>query len=241
MIPAIGVDPGGSETGIVARAGDTLLAHWLIRKASSSDYRREMLGALDAAVQHVTRRTDVLPPVLGIESVQAPNPHATKGKPINVTGLLRTGEVIGWLQQAHATRYLRLQLIMVKPGQHGGAPLYAYPGELIGPRERNGAGQLRHVRSAWDIAAAAAYEARLRRPPDQNRPVPSPAPMNASVPTPEEIGELYRANQTAKTAMTRELAEKVRAARAKYTVPQLVEGSGISRPRIYQLLKEETT
>lgn len=246
MIPAIGVDPGGSETGIVVRAGDVLVAHWLIRKASSSDYRRELLGALDAAVQHATQPPwGPQPPALGIESVQAPNPHATVGRPINVTGLLRTGEVIGWLQQAHATQYLHLTLVMVTPGQHGAAPLYAYPGELVGARERSGTGQLRHVRSAWDIAAAAAFEAALRRPPDQGRPVASREPMSdetpaPSVPTPEEIGKLNGRIQAAKAQMNEQLAEKVAACRAGgYTVPQIVKGSGISRAWIYRLLKTE--
>jgi hypothetical protein len=51
--------------------------------------------------------------------------------------------------------------LVVPPAGHGAGPCQAYPGALWPATEKRGAGRCRHLRSAWDIAEAGAFLARL--------------------------------------------------------------------------------
>lgn len=142
--PVVGVDPGGQTTGIVRRTGDRLDHYDLVIRGDSpmADYLQRVLIAVARAATDRTPK-----PLLAVEDLTHPNPHLGVA---NVAGLLDTAQVLGAVTARWPNRRL------VAPGGHGSHLLAAYPAELVGARERSGGGRLRHCRSAWDIAGAAA-------------------------------------------------------------------------------------
>lgn len=143
-LPVVGVDPGHSETGIVLRLGDELLEHSTVIRDDEPDGR--YVDRVNAVVN--TRSELHKNCLVAVEGVRAPNPHV--GRVTNVTGLLGTaivlGGVLAWWPDA----------LVIPPGGNGSGPLAAYP-EALRPTRGRGAGKdnLRHERSAWDVAGAA--------------------------------------------------------------------------------------
>lgn len=171
----LGIDPGGSATGLCLRNGEgELLAHSVLTRRRNSpitDHIRLILEAVDDLVEpdtaYVYRMSQAEPvarlPLIGrpntedpdvnrgtlviaAEDIVDPNPH------LGITalrGLLDTALVLGGILGRWP------DTVLVRPGRHGSQPLPAYPPQLAGPRESIGTGILRHARSAYDIAGAA--------------------------------------------------------------------------------------
>lgn len=146
----IGVDPGGRETGVVLRVGrECARAVVVVRELDEmGPYLREVVELLaELGADH----PPAVRPLVLVEGVAHPGGRNREGKvdPINVSGLLDAAQVLGAILYAYPTA------LVVPPGGHGKGPLLAYPPELVGARERAGAGRLRHARSAWDVSFAA--------------------------------------------------------------------------------------
>lgn len=155
----VGVDPGGKTTGVIARQRQELLVAELVVNDDapevSAGYLREVLTVLDSLVVRARQRKLSL--FVAVEDVIEPNPHLGIA---NMRGLLATAQVLGavrcWSEDT-------CDIVVVRPGGHGSAPLRSYPPALVGDREgRAGTGKLRHARSAWDIAAAGVTERMLQ-------------------------------------------------------------------------------
>lgn len=158
MIVVLACDPGGRDTGIVARSGDDVVDHAIIHStappkvAPGIGYAHDVVDALVAIEAHITGLGHTVH--MGVEGLVAPSGYArgaARGDktPVQPTGLMGTAMVFG----AVATAF-RGRIWIVRPGGHGSQMLRYYPAALVGPRERGltGGGQLRHCRSAWDIA-----------------------------------------------------------------------------------------
>jgi hypothetical protein len=161
--PVVGVDPGGRFTGIIARYGPDLLAHWLTRRTVDGGRHTYTLAGyialvLDDLAEAKRRALTHAGPgyVVAVEDLQEPNPHMGL---TNIRGALDTAAVLGAVL-AHFP-----EAILVPPGRHGTAMLRLYPSTLVGPRERTGHGKapLQHCRAAWDIAGAGAVLALMQQ------------------------------------------------------------------------------
>lgn len=159
----IGVDPGGRDTGVIARRGRELLyAATVHRGPTRSAYLEEVLETVDLA----RRAAGPVPlAAIGVEDVNEPTGFRDgEREPIALEPLITTAMVAAAVIGRFAG------VVLVPPGHNGQGPLEVYPAELVGPRERHGRyGKLRHVRSAWDVAGLAAIivrESGYRPPPD---------------------------------------------------------------------------
>jgi hypothetical protein len=143
----IGVDPGANETGIVMRQGDDLWGHYVVvRKGSWSSYFDNIHHLVMSLWSDQTRFR--IQPHVAVEDVDPPNPHLGT---INPNGLIGTAKVWGSIISSFP------DTIEVPTGRNGSGPFSAYP-EALRPTRGKGAGKdkLRHARSAWDVAGAAA-------------------------------------------------------------------------------------
>lgn len=147
----VGIDPGARTTGIIARTGVELVVAELVVNDDapllSAGYLREVLTVLDSLQVRARQRKAEL--FVAVEDVTEPSPHL---RIISLRGLLGTAQVLGavrgWADDS-------CEILVVRPGGHGSAPMRTYPAALVGAREKSGTGKLRHVRSAWDVASAA--------------------------------------------------------------------------------------
>lgn len=161
MTVAIGVDPGGTNTGIVVRQGDDLLDAILLTRPDRQDDTK-WIGRVLEDVWHAVKdewarasgaRKPLAAPLVAVEGV---NPPTGRMGMISVDGLLRTAAVYGAILAEFP------EAIVVSPGGHGTAPLAAYPQALQRRGETTGTGgKYRHCRSAWDIAGAALFLDRI--------------------------------------------------------------------------------
>lgn len=154
----IGVDPGGRQTGLVARYGDDLLAADLCTRDGAelfpgAGYLAEVCDAVGGLVVYGQAETGESSFVVAVEGVVHPSGHV---RMINAAGLLGTAAVLG----AVLVEYPRTSVV-VPPAKHGGGPRQAYPPQLWPTTDRKGTGRMRHVRSAWDVADTGALLARL--------------------------------------------------------------------------------
>lgn len=157
----IGVDPGGRQTGIVVRYGDNCLAADLVTRDGpeafpGADYLAEVVDAIGGLIVYgrdqICGDDTCAPAVVAVEGVVHPSGHV---RMINAAGLLGTATVLGAVL-AHYPAAL-----VVPPAGNGAGPRSAYPAVLWPPTEKRGTGRCRHLRSAWDIAEAGAFLARL--------------------------------------------------------------------------------
>lgn len=154
----VGVDPGGAETGVVARRRNVLHAAILVRKDPDQPFVAYLAEVLDT-VADLARTTGAA--LIAVEDVTPPTGHA-EGRPghlIQTAGLIATAKVVGALLTL-AGDDPTAGVALIDPGGHGSQPLPLYPDALVGPLERAGAGRRRHLRSAWDVAAKGALELR---------------------------------------------------------------------------------
>lgn len=152
----VGVDPGGRWTGIVHRDGDRLVEAWLLEREDESIavFAQRVVSRLQRVLCGELLRGGVVarPDVVAVEACRAPKPwmHG-RVQFTRPDGIIDTAVVFG----AVCTVVPEDRLVVVPPGGHGSGPLTGYPPEMVGGREREGTGKRRHLRSAWDIAAAA--------------------------------------------------------------------------------------
>lgn len=149
----IGVDPGGSSTGVVTRAGDQLLAWAVVRRQKNEEDAAFLSRVLDEVDDQVVAH-DV--PTIAVERVSAPGGFARGAAtghrtPIALKGLVGTAAVYGAVLGVYRHAYV------VAVGGHGANDRAAYPAELWSDREPLGTGYLRHARSAFDIAGAVVF------------------------------------------------------------------------------------
>lgn len=161
MTTVLGIDPGGRTTGIVVRDGARLLHHAVIVRINVEpveSYALMIARTCDGIRRHGTEGSEGYPvDVVAIESVEPPRWHHNgKASPINPRHIIDTAIVYGALVATFP------DAILVPPAGNGSRLLAAYPAELVGPKETKGTGELRHARSAWDIAAAGLTLSRQR-------------------------------------------------------------------------------
>lgn len=163
MTITIGVDPGARTTAVVAvdTATHEPLALVLVRNTGDllplpADYLR----AVTTDVARMAADHDA--ELVRVEGVNRPNWHIggkAKGAATDPTGLLGAAQVLGAVV---ATAHIPVEII--PPGRNGSAPMGAYPAALVSTGERRtpgwetrtGTGQLRHARSAYDVARGGA-------------------------------------------------------------------------------------
>lgn len=156
MTVVVGIDPGGRQSGLVARLGDQLLAADLLTRDGAdvfptAAYLAEVVQAIVGLEAYVY--ADHGPAVIAVEGVVHPSGHV---RMINAAGLLGTATVLG----AILLRYPAA--IVVPPAKHGAGPRKAYPARLWPPTETKGTGKHRHVRSAWDVAQGGLLLSRMQ-------------------------------------------------------------------------------
>lgn len=146
----VGIDPGGRESGLIARRGPNLLAAEIIRrdgegKLPDAAYLNEVI---DAVADVVAAHSEDRRPLIAVEGVNEPSWYLNgQVSPANVGGLMATCMVLG------AVLAVFPDAVVVRPARHGQMALSAYPDGLH-PTRGSGKGKdrLRHARSAWDIA-----------------------------------------------------------------------------------------
>lgn len=157
-----GIDPGGAFTGVVSvRGGGSQPQVVAVDVVPRND---QSLAAYLAQVHAVIETHRLLGVkllgdqrgqgswLLAMESLEPPRGHLGM---ISVRGLLDCSAVIGAVLATYN------DVVMISPAKNGSSPLTCYPAELRGVRERQGAGVLRHARSAYDVAVAAPLAKRL--------------------------------------------------------------------------------
>lgn len=166
----IGVDPGARWTAAVARSEqDEVIAmnvvDRLVIDPDSKHVTMPYLMAVDIALTEVWQRAGVDSRV-AIEDVTAPIGYEFI-RPSDMIGL---GTVLGFLVGRWE------DAVLVRPAKHGSRPFHTYPLELTTVGERRHAtrantwsrpapksSNIRHARSAWDVAGAApSYEKRQK-------------------------------------------------------------------------------
>ncbi|WP_064077827.1 hypothetical protein [Prescottella equi] len=157
----LGIDPGGRSTGLCLIHGRDVLAHETITHDTqhllpvSRNYLRDVVER----VNWMRRFNPLIDPVLAVEDVVRPNWHMNGRAAADPSALLATAAVLGAVLAIDSRGHTVLQ---VRPKGNGSRPLGAYPAELVSPGERRkpgwqlriGSGQLRHARSAYDVALA---------------------------------------------------------------------------------------
>lgn len=159
----IGIDPGATETGVLARSRDNLLAATVVVRARRGpmpdlDYLAEVQQAATDAAWHAHPGDRV---VVAIEEVKAPGGYdvgAASGerRPIAPGPIIGAATVAGAVAGWWINDIDRAEVVVVPAGGHGGAPIPSYPRPLRPTRGRGaGRDRNRHLRSAWDIAGVA--------------------------------------------------------------------------------------
>lgn len=150
----VGIDPGATETGLVAIEGRDLLKGCVVIREKDQElkpYILEVIACLEDG--YIDDET-----MAGVEGVDAPLPYIdgelrlNNPMPIIETGAV-FGAVIGRWPEA----------LVIPPGKNGKGPRRNYPAALWGAREEKGTGRLRHCRSAWDVALQVRKYARLQK------------------------------------------------------------------------------
>lgn len=148
MTIVVAVDPGGRETGVVARSGRDLLAHRVIvRQTDGQLPDGEYLAGVVAYVRQIVtwaKSKDTAVDV-AVETIVRPNAfHEGKRQNVSPMSLVGTAAVYGAVLAAYPTAHT------VRPAKAGRRDPWTYPDEIRAPGK--GGDSRRHVRSAWDIA-----------------------------------------------------------------------------------------
>jgi len=161
----VGVDPGATGTGVVARFGPDLIWWTVVTRASDEDVvpgRGVGVGAryVGAVVDSVRQALRMAPDGarLAVEGVVAPGgwKHG-KRDPIQPGTIAALGIVLGGVLATWP------DALVIPPNHHGEALLVTYPPQLVTPAERRlglnrparHSAALNHARSAWDLAGVA--------------------------------------------------------------------------------------
>lgn len=137
---------------MVIRAGDTLVRACVLKregddKLPTPDYLTEVFLGVDEYLE--IAGDDAL---LAVEGLVHPEPHMEL---MNVLGLIGTGMVLA------VVIAMWPEAIVVRPRKHGSLAPQAYP-EPLRPRASRLGGESKHARSAWDIAGAGRFQARVK-------------------------------------------------------------------------------
>lgn len=172
--PWVGVDPGGSHTGVALRLGNRLLWHNVVERTADEDalrgvgvgpeYIAKVRIAIEHALDHGHRITDVWPRI-AVEGVVAPSPWiGGKQRITDPTPALAAAVVLGAvLVGAPGT-------VIVPPNHHGEGLLAGYPPSLVTAAEmrhglhraaRHGS-SISHARAAFDVAGEGPRHAAIR-------------------------------------------------------------------------------
>jgi hypothetical protein len=154
----LGIDPGARSTGLCVLSDGEILAHQTV--TSEGDiFPTDRLYVLDVLAVAEEILTDHKIGLVAVETIIRPNWHMNGRAAADPTALLATAEVLGAIKGHHWP----VDVVQIRPNKNGSRPLGAYPDELISPAERRkkgwehriGGGQLRHARSAYDVARLA--------------------------------------------------------------------------------------
>lgn len=161
----LGVDPGARSTGLCLIHGRDILAHETITHDTPNllPVPRTYLRDVVERINWIRRLNPGLDPSLAVEDVVRPNWHMNGRAAADPSALLATAAVLGAVLAIDSRGRTVLQ---VRPSGNGSRPLGAYPDELVSAGERRkagwqmriGSGQLRHARSAYDVALSALRE-----------------------------------------------------------------------------------
>jgi len=154
MTVVLGVDPGATNTGLVLRKDDLVVdVATVVRPKDETDV--DYLKRVRTELLVIARHNNQPGFLVGVEAVKAPKAF--------INGRMKftdPGPAIGTALVAGLLVGLALQLgwhvVLVPPMRNGSSPLSSYPARLVGEREKSGGGKLRHARSAYDVAGAAA-------------------------------------------------------------------------------------
>ncbi|MDV8005021.1 hypothetical protein [Rhodococcus sp. IEGM 1318] len=158
MRTVLGIDPGARATGLCVLSGDQILAHRTI--TSEGDYfPAQRLYVRDVVTTAVLLHDLHEAELIAIETINRPSWHMKGRAAVDPTALLATAEILGAILGFPWTNHV----IQIRPNKNGSQPLGTYPGVLVSPGERRkagweariGGGQLRHARSAYDVARLA--------------------------------------------------------------------------------------
>ena len=175
----VGVDPGAEYTGVVAactgdRTGELVLrAHRTVKRQRTRGFlpvEETYFDAVQTAVMSMLIPSNGERVVVGVEMVHPPvfAPSAKLGMidpaPLIVAAIVAGYTLAYWRDRADA-------VYQVEPGGNGHGPYVSYPDGLVTAQERRGdwqrrqagEGQMRHERSAWDVARWAEQMDRLHR------------------------------------------------------------------------------
>lgn len=156
----IGIDPGGKSTGIIAAtatnrlngllAAVTVQANARGNQLPDGYYLQEVENTILEMIDVHGQDRDVL---IGIEGISHPNPHMGLA---NIMALLATAAVYGHVLGVWP------QTVVVEPGHNGSQSMLTYPEPLRAKPGGKGHDNLRHKRSAWDVAQKAILGTRVR-------------------------------------------------------------------------------
>jgi hypothetical protein len=164
MLTVIGVDPGARETGLVlgqwAAGRLTLTDHRVVRRVDARPVLDVPTAYLAELVAKLRSWTTGGPGLVAIEGVTVPHPHGRRGL-ISPAAPMATAVVFG----AVLGQAWPWPVTVIAPAQHGKLPAGCYPPGIRGRPGGKGADRLRHCRSAWDVARAAAAQTRVTAAP----------------------------------------------------------------------------
>jgi len=157
----LGIDPGARATGLCVLSGDQIVAHQTITSEGElfPAERRYVLAVLEAGAT-LLQIHDV--DLVAVETITRPSWHMKGRAAVDPTALLATAEVLGAVLGVDWP----VNVTQIRPNKNGSQPLGTYPGVLVSSGERRtagweariGGGQLRHARSAYDVARLASHE-----------------------------------------------------------------------------------
>ncbi|EGD24683.1 hypothetical protein HMPREF0724_11801 [Prescottella equi ATCC 33707] len=157
----LGIDPGGRSTGLCLIIGRDVVEHQVVVNAAEKmlpielTYVHEVLGAMATMVERTALVVDV---TIAVEDVVRPSWHMKGRAAADPSALLATAQILGACVAFDPT----MRTVLVRPRGNGSRALGEYPTALVSAAERRkdgwrtriGTGQLRHARSAYDVALA---------------------------------------------------------------------------------------
>ena len=163
MRTVLGIDPGARATGLCVLSGDEIIAHRTITSGGAY-FPAQRLYVRDVVTTAVLLHDLYEAELIAIETITRPSWHMKGRAAVDPTALLATAEVLGAVLGVDWP----VNVTQIRPNKNGSQPLGAYPGVLVSPAERRkagweariGGGQLRHARSAYDVARHATKLAR---------------------------------------------------------------------------------